>query len=186
MISANQIRKGMVIIHKGEPHRVLDFHHRTPGNSRGFVQARLRNLKTTASYEHRFSSTDTVERAVLEQHQMEFLYRDGTHHYFMNTENFEQFSLDAQILGSHKSYLKEGAKIQVDFFAGQPISLEMPPYIELEVVETEAELRGATASNSSKPATLETGVVLQVPSFIRPGDVIRVDPHQGRYLERAK
>ena len=176
----------MVIIHEGEPHRVLEFHHRTPGKGRAFVQVRLRNVRTGSSSESRFSSGDTVERAVLEQHEMEFLYRDGTLYHFMNTENFEQITLDEERLGDHRSYLKDEEKITVEFFEGRPIGVEMPSYVELKVIETEPELKGATASNSPKPATLETGVVIQVPTFIREGDVVRVDPNEGRYLERAK
>ncbi len=186
MISATQIRNGMILIYKGNPHRVLDFHHRTPGKGPAFVRVRLRNLLTGASYEHRFSSGETVERAVLEQREMEFLYRDGRLHHLMNTENFEQMVLDEEMLAGYRDYLKEGEKIQVEFFEGQPIGIKMPSCVELKVLETEPELKGATASNSPKPATLETGVVIQVPPFIREGDLVRVDPSEGCYLERAK
>ena len=117
---------------------------------------------------------------------MEFLYQDGDNYYFMNTENFEQVALDEQNLGDYKSYLREGARIKVEFLEESPVGVEMPSYVELKVMETEPELKGATASHSPKPATLETGVVVQVPPFIREGDVIRVDPSDGRYLERAK
>ncbi len=117
---------------------------------------------------------------------MDYLYNDNTHYYFMNAETYEQVALDEGMLGDYTGFLKEGARIQVDFFDGQPIAVEMPSAVELKVVETEPELKGATASNSPKPARLETGVVVQVPPFIRPGDVIRVDPNEGRYLERAK
>jgi elongation factor P len=186
MMSATQIRKGMIILFNGQPHRVMEFQHRTPGNLRAFVQARLRNLRNGISFEHRFSAGDGVERASLEQHDMEFLYKDTTHFHFMNTETYEQNALDEEILGDYTGFLKEGARIQVDFFEGQPIAIEMPSAVELRVVDTEPELKGATASNSPKPATLETGIVVQVPPFIRPGDLIRVDPNEGRYLERAK
>lgn len=186
MMSATQIRKGMIILFNGLPHRVMEFQHRTPGNLRAFVQVRLRNLKTGTSFEHRYSAGDGVERAMLEQHEMEFMYKDTTHYHFMNTQNYEQVALDDDSLGDFTGYLKEGSKIQVDFFDGQPIAVEMPSIVELRVVETEPELKGATASNSPKPATLETGVVVQVPPFIRPGDIIRVDPNEGRYIERAK
>ena len=186
MISATQIRKGMVILHQGDPHRVLEFHHRTPGKGRGFVQLRLRNLRTGSSLESRLSSGDTVERAFLEQQEMEFLYQDGDSYYFMNTENFEQVALNEQNLGDYRSYLKGGERIKVEFFEKSPIGLEMPSYVELKVMETEPALKGATASSSSKPATLETGLVVQVPSFIREGEMIRINPTDGRYLERAK
>lgn len=186
MISATQIRRGMIILHDGVPHRVLDFQHRTPGNLRAFVQVRLRNLKSGAAYDHRFSSTDQIERAVLDQQEMEYIYHDGTHFHFMNTETYEQTPLGEDVLGDYKQYLKEGARVLIDFFEGQPIGIEMPSYVELEVVDTEPELKGATVSNTTKPATLETGVVIQVPSFIKKGEVVRVDPNEGRYLERAK
>ncbi len=127
-----------------------------------------------------------MERAVLDQQEMEFLYKESSLYHFMNTENFEQFPIEKELLGEFKKYLKEGFKVQVEFFEGQPIGVEMPSFVELKVVETEPELKGATASNSPKPATLETGVVIQVPAFICPGEIVRVDPSEGRYLERAK
>ncbi|MEE2822880.1 MAG: elongation factor P [Acidobacteriota bacterium] len=186
MISATQIRKGMILIHDGDPHRVLDFQHRTPGKGTAIVRARLRNLRTGASYEHRFNSQEGVDRAILDQQEMEYLYQQNSLYYFMNTATFEQFPIDQEILGDFKNYLQEGATVQVEFFEEQPITIEFPAFVELKVVETEPELKGATANNSPKPATLETGVVVQVPPFIRPGDTIRVDPNEGRYLERAK
>ncbi len=127
-----------------------------------------------------------MERAVLDQQEMEFLYKDSSHYHFMNTENFEQFPIEKELLGEFTNYLKEGFKVQVEFFEGQPIGVEMPSFVDLKVVETEPELKGATASNSPKPATLETGAVIQVPAFIRQGEMVRVDPSEGRYLERAK
>lgn len=176
----------MVIVREGDPCRVLEFQHRTPGNLRAFVQVRLRNLRTGASYEQRYSANETVERAMLEQHEMEYLYKDGTHYHFMNTQNYEQIALDDEALGDARSFLKEGAKIQIELFDGQPIGVELPKAVELKVVDTEPELKGATASNSPKPAILETGAVIQVPPFIRAGDMVRVDPTEGRYIERAK
>jgi elongation factor P len=186
MIAATQIRKGMVLIRDSDPHRVLEFQHRTPGKGTAIVRVLLRNIRTGASYEHRFNSQESVERAILNQQEMEYLYRDGSLYYFMNTETFEQFPIDQEILGDFNNYLQEGAKVQVEFLEERPISIELPKAVELKVVETEPELKGATASNSPKPATLETGVVIQVPPFIRPGDVVRVDPSEGRYIERAK
>ncbi len=185
-MNASQIRRGMIILYNGQPHRVLDFQHRTPGNLRAFVQARLRNLATGLSTEVRFSSTENVERAVLEQHEMEYLYADGDLHYFMNTETYEQTPLSAEMLGDALDYLLPGTRIDVDYYNGQPIGVELPSSVELEVVETEPELRGATASASYKPAKLETGVVVQVPPFIKQGDRIRVNPSDGTYIERAK
>jgi elongation factor P len=185
-MQANDIRRGMILIYNGSPHRVLDFQHRTPGNLRAFVQAKLRNLKTGSSTEVRFSSTENIERATMEEHEMEFLYSDGDMHHFMNTETYDQIALDNEALGSAMDYLVPGTHIQVEFFEGSPIGVELPPAVELRVVETVPELKGATASNSPKPAKLETGVTVQVPPFIKEGDKIRVDPTKGVYLERAK
>src|ERR1700683_3604304 len=185
-MQANDIRRGMIIIYNATPHRVLEFQHRTPGNLRAFVQARLRNLKSGSSTEVRFSSTENIERAELEEQEMEYLYSDADTHHFMNTETYDQIALDSETLGDATNYLVAGTKIKVEFFEGLPIGVELPPSIELTVVETTPELKGATASNSPKPAKLETGVTVQVPPFVKQGDRIRVDPSKGVYLERAK
>ena len=185
-MQANDIRRGMVIMYNDAPHRVLDFQHRTPGNLRAFVQCKLRNLMTGSSTETRFSSTENIERATFEDHEMEYLYSDGDMYHFMNTETYEQVALDNETLGDAVNYLVANTKIKIQFFEGAPIGIDLPPAIELTVIETEPELKGATASNSPKPATLETGVIVQVPPFIKEGDRIRVDPSSGSYLERAK
>ncbi|PYP90180.1 MAG: elongation factor P [Blastocatellia bacterium AA13] len=185
-MQANDIRKGMIIIYNNAPHRVLDFQHRTPGNLRAFVQAKLRNIKNGSSTEVRFSSTENIERAMLEEHEMEYLYSDGDMQHFMNTETYDQIALGAETLGDAVSYMVPGTKIQVEFFEGSPMGVELPPAVELTVVETQPEMKGATASNSPKPAKLETGVTVLVPPFIKEGDRIRVDPSKGVYLERAK
>jgi elongation factor P len=185
-MQANDIRRGMIIIHDRVPHRVMDFQHRTPGNLRAFVQTKLRNLKSGSSAEVRFSSTENVERAVLDRHVMEHLYTDGDLHHFMNAETFEQIALDAETLGDAVGFLVPGTRIEVAFFDGQPMGVELPAVVELAVVETQPEVKRATASSSPKPAKLETGVTIQVPPFIKEGDRIRVDPNKGVYLERAK
>ncbi|MEW6130646.1 MAG: elongation factor P [Acidobacteriota bacterium] len=185
-MQANDIRRGMIIMYNNAPHRVMDFQHRTPGNLRAFVQAKLRNVKTGSSTEVRFSSTENIERAMLEEHEMEYMYSDGDMHHFMNTETYDQVALDNETLGDAMDYLVAGAKIQVEFFEGSPLGVELPASVELTVIETPPELKGATASNSPKPAKLETGVTIQVPPFIKEGDRIRVDPTKGVYLERAK
>lgn len=185
-MQANDIRRGMIIMYNNAPHRVLDFQHRTPGNLRAFVQAKIRNIKTGSSTEVRFSSTENIERAILEEVEMEYLYTDGDAYHFMNTETYEQIALDKETLGDAMDYLVEGTKIQVEFFEGAPMGVELPAAVELTVVETTPELKGATASNSPKPAKLNTGVTVQVPPFIKEGDRIRVDPTKGVYLERAK
>jgi elongation factor P len=185
-MNANDIRRGMLIMYNNTPHRVLDFQHRTPGNLRAFVQAKLRNIKNGSSTEVRFSSTENIERAILEEVEMEYLYSDGDQYHFMNTETYEQIGLNQETLGDAMDYLVEGTKIKIEFFEGAPMGVELPAAVELTVVETSPELKGATASNSPKPAKLNTGVTVQVPPFIKEGDRIRVDPAKGVYLERAK
>ena len=185
-IPATQIRKGMVIVFEGEPCRVVEFRHHTPGNLRAMIQTKLRSLRSGSSFEHRFRSADTIERASLEQHEMEYMYSDGSHHHFMNTENYEQVALSDDELGDSARWLSPGLKIQAEFYEGSPIGIDMPPSIELTVMQTEPSMKGATVSNVNKPATLENGVTIQVPPFVNEGDRIRVDPNEGRYLERAK
>ena len=185
-IPATQIRRGMVIVFEGQPCKVVEFRHHTPGNLRAMVQTKLRNIRTGASFEHRFRSADTIDRASLEQHEMEYLYSDGSHHHFMNTENYEQTALSGDDLGDAAEWLTPGLRIQAEFYEGAPIGVDLPPSMELTVVKTEPSLKGATVSNVNKPATLENGVTIQVPPFVNQGDRIRVDPAEGRYIERAK
>lgn len=185
-ISATQIRKGMVIVFEGEPCKVVDFRHHTPGNLRAMVQTKLRSLRTGSSFEHRFRSADTVERAHLEQSEMEYLYSDGTQHHFMNTQNYEQTALNEEDLGDAAQWLMPGLKLEVEFYEGAPIGIDLPDSLELTVTQTEPSLKGATVSNVNKPATLENGVTIQVPPFINEGDKIRVNPSESRYIERAK
>ncbi|MDI1241316.1 MAG: elongation factor P [bacterium] len=185
-ISANDMRKGMVFLHEGSPVKVMEFHHHTPGNLRAMVQARLRNLLTGNSFEYRFRSNDTLERITLEQHKMEYLYSDGSHHHFMNTETYEQVALTEEELLDAAQWLMPGLKIEVEFYNGTPIGVALPATMELTVATTEPQLKGATASNSNKPATLENGVTLMVPPFIAEGEKIRVNPTESKYMERVK
>jgi elongation factor P len=183
---ASHIRRGMIILFDNQPHRVLEYRHHTPGNLRAIVQTKLRNLITGTTFEHRFSATEDVERAVLEQHEMQYLYQEGSTHYFMDVSTYEQVGLDEEILGDALSYLKPEMTIQVEVYDGQPVAIQLPPAVELKVIETEPELKGATVTGSSKPAKLETGLQISVPSFIKEGDVIRVDTSEGKYIERVK
>ena len=185
MISATQLRPGMVIKFNNELYSIFKTEHRTPGNLRGFVQAKMRKLSSGTMIEHRFSSEDRVERAALEEHEMEYLYDDGEYYYFMNTENFEQMHLTKEILGDGVEYLIPQLKVNIEFFEGKPISVELPPTVDLKVVETEPGLKGASVSNVTKPAKLETGLVVQVPPFINEGEKIRVSTSDSAYLERA-
>jgi elongation factor P len=185
MLQATQLRPGMVVVFNGELHSVFSVNHRTPGNLRGFVQAKMRNLRSGNMTEHRFSSEDRVERAVLEEVEMEYMYDDGEYYYFMNTENFEQMHLTREILGDGLQYLVPQLGVTVEFYEGKPISVELPATVDLTVVETEPGLKGATVSNVTKPAKLETGLVVQVPPFIDQGEKIRVSTADGSYQERA-
>jgi elongation factor P len=159
--------------------------HRTPGNLRGFVQARMRSLKNGTMIENRFSSEDKVEKAILDEIEMEYLYDDGEFFYFMNTENYEQMHLTKELLGDATSYLIPQLKVKVEFYEGQAIGVELPASVDMTVVATEPGMRGATVSNVTKPATMETGLVVQVPPFINEGQKIRVNTAEGTYAERA-
>lgn len=185
MIAATQLRPGMIVKFNNELHSVFSMVHRTPGNLRGFVQAKMRNLRSGSMIEHRFSSEDKVERISLEEHEMEFLYEDGESYYFMNTETFEQTFLTKDLLGDSTMYLIPNLKVNVEFYEGKAISVELPPSIEMTVMETEPGIKGATVSNVTKPAKMDTGLVVQVPPFINQGERIRVSTSEGSYLERA-
>ena len=186
MISATQIKRGMTIKLNDELYRVFSFQHITPGNWRGMVQTKLKSLKSGSIIEHRFRSEDRIEQAYLEQHEMEYLYSDGSDHYFMNTETFEQFHLPTELLEDSLPYMTPNIRLKVEFHEGKPIGIQLPASVELRVVSTEPALRGATVSNVNKPATLETRLVIQVPPFINEGELIRVDTSDGKYLERVK
>ena len=184
-IPATQMRPGMIIKHNNELHAVFSVEHRTPGNLRAFIQAKLRNLRTGAMFEHRFRSPDPIERVVVDEIPMDFLYSDGDDYYFMNTENYEQTHLKRETLGDAVEYLISNLQIKVSFFDGVAVGIELPQTVELTVVETEPGLKSATASSVTKPAKLETGLVVQVPPFINEGEKIRVDTAEGAYLSRA-
>ncbi len=186
MISATQIKRGMTIKLNGELYRVFSFQHITPGNWRGMVQTKLKSLRSGSIIEHRFRSEDRIDQAYLETHEVEYLYSDGSNYYFMNVENFEQFHLPSDLLEEAIPYLTPNINLKVEFYEGKIIGIELPPSVELKVTQTEPSLRGATVSNVNKPATLETGLVIQVPPFINEGELIRVDTSEGKYLERVK
>jgi elongation factor P len=185
MVSATQLRPGMVIKFNNELYSIFSVNHRTPGNLRGFVQVRMRSLRSGSMTEHRFSSEDKVEKALLEEQEMQYLYDDGEYYYFMNTENYEQMHLMKDLLGDATQYLIPQLMVKVEFYEGKPMSVELPATVDLTVLETEPGMKGATVSNVTKPAKLETGLVVQVPSFITEGEKIRVNTAEGTYQERA-
>jgi elongation factor P len=184
-IPATQLRPGMIIKHNNDLHSVFSVEHRTPGNLRAFIQAKLRNLRTGAMFEHRFRSPDPIDKVSVDEVQMEFLYQDGDNYYFMNTENYEQIHLNRDILGDSVDYLTANLLIKVEFFDGKAVGIELPQTVELKVIETEPGLKSATASSVTKPAKTETGLVVQVPPFINEGETIKVDTSEGVYLSRA-
>ena len=184
-IPATQLRPGMIIKHNNDLHSVFSVEHRTPGNLRAFIQAKLRNLRTGAMFEHRFRSPDPIERINVDETEMEYLYNDGDGYYFMNTENYEQLHLTRDILGDAVDYLIPNLQIKVEFYDGKAVGIELPQTVELTVLETEPGLKSATASSVTKPAKTETGLVVQVPPFINEGEKIKVDTTEGVYLSRA-
>ena len=186
LIPATQLRVGMIVQHQNDLWRVMNVVHVTPGNWRGMVQTKLRNLRSGTQTEYRFRSEDKAERVTLEQHEMEFLYESDGQYHFMNTENFEQIALEADLLGDAVKFLIPNSRIQVEFHEGKPMGVSLPKTIDLKVVETAPGLKSATVTNVLKPATTETGLVVQVPNFIGEGDAIRVDTETGEYLSRAK
>jgi elongation factor P len=184
-IPATQMRPGMIIKHNNDLHLVFTVEHRTPGNLRAFIQAKLRNIRTGAMFEHRFRSSDPIEKITVDEIPMEFLYQDGDSYCFMNTENYEQTHLSKDVLGDSVDYLTPNLQIKVEFYDGKAVGIELPQIVELTVVETEPGLKSATASSVTKPAKTETGLVVQVPPFINEGEKIRVDTAEGAYLSRA-
>jgi elongation factor P len=184
-IPATQLRPGMIIKHNNDLHSVFSVEHRTPGNLRAFIQAKLRNLRTGAMFEHRFRSADAIEKITVDEVKMEFLYNDGDDYYFMDTGTYEQTNLKHGTLGDAVEYLTPNLQITVEFFDGKAVGIELPQTVELTVVETEPGLKSATASSVTKPAKTETGLVVQVPPFINEGDKIKVDTSEGAYLSRA-
>lgn len=186
LIPATQLRVGMVIMHKEDLHRVLNVVHVTPGNWRGMVQTKIRNMRSGNSSEHRFRSEDKVDRITLEQTEMEYLYSDGDQFHFMNTENYEQIELTAEDLSGKEKFLLPNTKVEVEFHDTTPIGVSLPKHVDLKVTETAPGLKGATVNNTLKPATVETGLVVQVPEFIDVDEVIRVETENGAYVSRAK
>ncbi|HEV8231835.1 MAG TPA: elongation factor P [Thermoanaerobaculia bacterium] len=185
MISATQIRSGTLLIYNGELHRTHEVIHKTPGNLRGFVQVKMRNLRNGAMIEHRFGSTDRVEKASLDEREMEYLYSDSAGHHFMDSESYDQVMLSDEVIGEQMVYLLPNTRIHVDLFEGNPVGIELPNTVTLKVIETQPGMKGATASASYKPATLETGLSVMVPQFIEAGTVIKIDTRDNTYLERA-
>ena len=183
---ATQIRRGMVIVFEGQPCRVVDFRHHTPGNLRAMVQTKLKNIRSGASFEHRFRAADSIEKADMETHTLEFLYSGGGTYHFMNSENYDQLEMDDETLGDNAQWLQPGMKIIAEYYEGRPVGIDLPNTVTLEIVDTSPVMKTATKTASTKPAKLENGVTVNIPEFIGPGERIRVNPNTGEYLDRAK
>jgi elongation factor P len=185
MPTANDIRKGMAINYNGDIAVVLDAQHRTPGNLRAFVQATIRSIRTGKSSDVRFSSTEKIEVVPLQTRRMDFSYKDGEDYVFSDPETFETITLPPDIVGDAKNYLVENASVTVTFVENKAVQIELPPSVVLTVTESPDYVRGDSASNVQKPITLETGIVVQAPLFIKTGEKIKIDTRSGKYLERA-
>jgi elongation factor P len=183
-IPATQMRPGMIIKFKDDLHLVFSVEHRTPGNLRAFIQAKLKNVRTGAMFTERFRSPDPVDRVYVDEIKMEYLYNDGDEYYFMD-DKFEQTMLKRDTLGDAVDYLLPNLSINVSFHDGKAVGIELPGVVEMTVMETEPGIKSATASSVTKPAKLETGLVVQVPPFINEGEKIRVDTAEGAYMSRA-
>jgi elongation factor P len=184
-VQATRLRKGMLIKLNNELYRVLELKHLTPGNKRGMVQSRLRNVRNLSLTDHKFRSDDSVERATLDEVEMQYMYNDGDSYYFMDTTSFEQIHMTSEALGDAVNYLKSESVIRVEFYEGTPVGVELPLTVDLTVEDTAPGIKGATASAQVKPARTETGLVVNVPPFVNNGDKIRVNTETGEYQSRA-
>jgi elongation factor P len=185
-VKATQLRPGMIIQHEGDLYSVFSVEHRTPGNKRGAMQTRMRNLRTGSIIDYKFRAEDSVDRAILDEVDFEYLYSDADGNHFMNLESFEQLALGRDVLGDAMDYLTPNLSVKLEFFEGKAIGVQIPDTVDLAVVETEPGIQKATASSVMKPAKLETGLTIQVPPFINVGDKVRVDTSEARYVQRAQ
>jgi elongation factor P len=184
-IQATRLRKGNLVKLGNDLFRIMETQHLTPGNKRGFIQTRMRNIRTGTLSDQKFRAEEDVDRATLDEHEMQYLYNDGDHFYFMDTSTYDQVHISAEAMGDSKDYLVPDAIIRVEFYDAEPVGIELPLTVDLMVKETVPGIKGATASAQVKPATLETGLVVQVPPFINEGDRIRVNTGTGEYQARV-
>ena len=185
MISTNDLRTGVTVEIEGDVYMVVDFQHVKPGKGAAFVRTKIKNIKTGQVFERNFRAGEKLNRAMVERKTMQYLYSEGNVYYFMDTQTYEQIPLIEDQMGDAIKYLKENMEVMVMFYDGVSIGIELPTFVELEVTQTEPGFKGDTATGGSKPATLETGLTVQVPLFINIGDVIRVDTRTGEYLSRV-
>ena len=185
VIAATHLKVGMIVMHNGKPHRVTSAIHRTPGNLRGFVQVRFVNIESGSNSEHRYSSVDMVEKANMEQHQLQYSYRAGDVFNFMNIESYEMIELPSEVLGDAVNYLKEGMMMEAEYYSGRVVGVQVPMFVELEVKETTPNIKGAAVQNTNKPAIVETGYEIKVPPYIEIGNRVKIDTRTGEFVERV-
>ena len=185
MISTNDLRTGVTVEIDGDVYMVVDSQHVKPGKGAAFVRTKIKNIKTGQVFERTFRAGEKLNRAIIERKTMQYLYSEGDIYHFMDTQTFEQIAINKDQIGESINYLKENIEVMVMFYEGISIGIEMPTFVELEVSQTEPGFKGDTATGGSKPATLETGAIVQVPLFINIGDIIRVDTRTGEYLSRV-
>ncbi len=186
MISSNDFRNGVTIVIDGQLWTVIEFLHVKPGKGSAFVRTRLKNVKTGATVERTFRAGEKLERATVDNRDMQMLYNDDDGYHFMDTETYENVTLQREIIGDPADFLKDGMKIAVQFNDGTPIGADLPAHVELKVEETDPGFKGDTATGTTKPAKLETGATVQVPLFVNPGDLIRIDTRDRRYIGRVQ
>jgi elongation factor P len=184
-IQATRLKKGNLIVLDGELYRILELQHVTPGNLRGFVRVKLRNIRNGTLQDQRLRSEDVVQRASLDEIEMQYMYSDSAGHHFMDTSTYDQITLSDEVLGDTLGYLVPESTIKVEFHGSDPVGIELPQTVDLAVKDTAPAIKGATASAQLKPATLETGLVVSVPPFINVGDKVRVNTESGEYQNRA-
>jgi elongation factor P len=184
-MKASNVRKGVLIMHNNQPHRVMEFHHHTPGNLRAMVQVKMRNLLSGNQTEVRYSSNDELVEADARTTPATFLYSDTNGFHFMMSDSYEEITVNADLIGDDKYYLQDQMPVEITLFESEPIGVALPGTVTLTIVETQPEVRGGTASNSPKPATTDTGLTLNVPAFVKQGERVVVSTEDGRYLERA-
>jgi elongation factor P len=184
-VQATKLRKGNLVRMGDALLRVIELNHSTPGNKRGHVQAKLRDIRTHRLVDHKFRSEDDVERAILDEQEMQFLYREGDLFHFMNTKTYEQIHLSMDVLGDQALYLLPEALINLEYYETEPVGIHLPLTVDLKVIETVPGIKGATAAAQVKPAKCETGLVVTVPAFVNDDDVIRINTETGEYLSRV-
>ncbi len=184
LISTSNFKKGLTIELKGEIYSIADFQHVKPGKGGAFVRTKLKNIKTGLILDKTFRAGEKMEQAIIDRKTMQYLYNDGNGYCFMNKENYEQISLSKEQISELVDLLKEGNDVDVVFCKGELIGAELPYFMSLKVIKTIPGVKGNTVSGALKPATLETGAIIQVPLFIKEGDIIKIDTREKKYIER--